>query len=368
MIWLVFALLTGAALFSVLTPLARKSAGSDPTASDVAFFKEQIAEIERENADGRLAEQDAAAAQLDAARRLLRAQAAQGGAAKSSRLAATIAALGAIVFIPALSLTLYSRLGRSELPDMPLSARLEAAPDRNNVADAVARIEAHLAQHPDDGRGFEVVAPYYLRTGRADQAVQAYSAALRLLGPTPARHAALGEARAIAADGAVTEEARRDFEAALAQDAAYPMARFYMGLAAAQDGDREKAASIWSKLLAEAAPDAPWTARVKALLAKLDEAPAAANPPATAQGEAIAAMPENERQAAVRSMVERLALRLQKNGDDVEGWLKLIRAYSVLSEPEKARAALASARKALASKTSDLARVDALAQELKLGG
>jgi cytochrome c-type biogenesis protein CcmH len=367
MIWLVFALLTGAALFSILAPLSRKEDAADPRASDLAFFKEQIAEIERESAEGRLAEQDAAAARLEAARRLLRTQTTEGEAAKSSRLAATIAALGAIVLIPAVSLTLYSRLGHSDLPDMPLSARLEAAPDRTNIAAAVARIEAHLAQHPEDGRGFEVVAPYYLRSGRAPDAVQAYAQALRLLGATAERHSALGEARVLAAEGAVTQEARLDFEAALQQDATQAMARFYLGLAAAQDGDRETAGSIWAKLLADAPPDAPWAARVKALLAKLDEAPSAANPPASAQGEAIAALPENDRQAAIRSMVERLAGRLEKNGDDVEGWLRLIRAYSVLSEPEKARQALALARKALASKQSDLTRVEALAQELKLG-
>jgi cytochrome c-type biogenesis protein CcmH len=367
MIWLVFALLTGAALLSVLAPLALKGDATDPAAPDISFFKEQIAEIERESAEGRLAGADAEAARVEAARRLLRAQSAQGERPKASRRAATIAALAAILLIPALTLTLYLRLGHSNLPDMPLQARLETAPDRTNLADAVARIEAHLAQHPEDGRGFEVVAPYYLRTGRVAEAEHAYGEALRLLGPTPARHAALGEARVFAAQGAVTQDARREFEAALAQDPAQHMARFYMGLAAAQDGDREKASSIWTKLLADGPSDAPWATRVKALLGRLNEAPATESPAASAQGRAIVAMPENERQAAIRTMVDRLAGRLEKNGDDVEGWLRLIRAYSVLSEPEKARQALLSARKALANKEADLARVDALAQELKIG-
>jgi len=73
MIWLIFALLTGAALLAVLVPLAGKSASVDPSATDKAFFGEQIAEIERERDEGRLDPQDAEAARLEAARRLLRA-------------------------------------------------------------------------------------------------------------------------------------------------------------------------------------------------------------------------------------------------------------------------------------------------------
>ncbi len=369
MIWLVFALLTGAALLSVLAPLAQKKREIvDPAATDVAFFKDQIAEIDREATDGQIAPHDAEIAKTEAARRLLKTQSAKNVAATSSRKVATFAALATIVLVPALSLALYSRLGRSDMPDMPLSARLQTPPDHINIADAVGRIEAHLAQHPEDGRGFEVVAPYYMRTGRFDDAVHAYGEALRLLGATAARHAALGEARTLAAGGVVTEAANQDFEAALAQEPTQPTARFYLGLAAAQNGERDKAREIWSKMLAEAPDGAPWVERVKMLLAKLDEASASATPPATEHGKAIAAMPEGQRQAAIQTMVERLATRLEKHGDDVDGWLKLIRAYNVLAQPEKARHALAAARKALAGKQSDLTRVEALAQELKIGG
>jgi cytochrome c-type biogenesis protein CcmH len=367
MIWLVFALLTGAALMSVLAPLARGGEPTGPEAPDVDFFKEQIAEIEREAASGQIAPNEAEIARTEAARRLLAAQSEGKPAPTASRKAATIAAFAMIILTPALTLSLYARRGRSDMPDMPLSARLRTPPDGTNIADAVARIEAHLRQHPEDGRGFEVVAPYYFRTGRYDDAARAYGEALRLLGATAARQAALGEARTLAARGVVTEEARRDFEAVMAQDATQPTARFYLGLAAAQQGEREKAREMWSKLLADAPEGAPWVERVKILLAKLEELSAAA-PRAKDQADAIASLPEGERLAAIGSMVARLADRLEKHGDDVEGWLKLIRAYNVLAQPDKARDALAAARKALAGKSGDLARVEALAQELKIGG
>ncbi|ATQ68402.1 MULTISPECIES: c-type cytochrome biogenesis protein CcmI [Methylosinus] len=362
MIWLVFALLTGAAVMSVLWPLARRGEAADPATTDIAFFEEQIAEIDRETNEGRLSPQDRETARAEAARRLLRARAALGGDAKASRRNAVVAAAFAIVVVPALALFVYSRLGHSDLPDLPLQARLEAAPAHSDLASAVARIEAHLAEHPEDGRGYEVVAPFYLRNGRAADAIDAFAKALRLLGPTPHRHASLGEARVMAEKGRVSEEAQRDFEAALALDPKSAIARYYIGLAAAQNGERDKAIDIWSKLLADATPDAPWRERVAALLEQLRGAPAGE------AGAKIAAMPQAAQQQAIRSMVERLRDRLEQNGDDVEGWLKLIRAYSVLDEAEKAKAALDGARKALANDMDGRARVDALARELGVGG
>ncbi|HEY8214753.1 MAG TPA: c-type cytochrome biogenesis protein CcmI [Methylocystis sp.] len=371
MIWLIFALLTGAAVMAVLAPLAMRGQAENESAADVAFFEEQIVEIERERAEGRLDAVDAEAARTEAARRLLRAEAAPKSRVVSSRNLALASALAAIVAIPAISLTLYARLGNSDMPDMPLTARLESAPDRHDLAGAVARIEQHLREHPEDGRGYEVIAPYLLRTGRGEEALRAYSEALRLLGATPARHAALGEARVVLAQGVVTPEARKDFEAALALDPAAPEARYYLGVAAAQAGDKDKAIEIFSKMVADAPADAAYLKAVNAQLAILRgeaSAPAVASGPSSEQGKAIAAMPADQRQAMIRSMVDRLASRLETKGDDVEGWLKLIRAYSVLAETEKAKQAVTDARKALASKQGDIARIEALAKELNIGG
>jgi cytochrome c-type biogenesis protein CcmH len=373
MIYVIFALLTSAAVMSVLAPLAGGAGARDPADADIAFFEEQIAEIERERDEGRLEATEAEAAKTEAARRLLRAQGgaqgARGTRATASRSRALVAALVALVAIPALALTLYFRLGQAALPDMPLAVRLENRPEQFDIASAVARIEAHLKEHPEDGRGFEVIAPYLLRTGRIDEAIHAYGEALRLLGPTATRYADLGEARVVGARGAVPKEACGDFEAALALDPSHPMARYYLGLAAAEDGDRDKAAAIWTKLAADAPTDAAYLPAVKSQLERLRAPPQASGEgPSSEQGKAIAAMPANERQAAIRSMVERLAGRLAQNGDDVEGWLKLIRAYSVLAEAEKAKQALEDARKALAARPAEVERVEALAKELNIGG
>lgn len=371
MIWLIFALLTAAAVMAVLAPLAMRGGTENEGAADVAFFEQQLAEIERERVEGRLDASDAEGAKIEAARRLLRAEAAPKTRAAVSRKLALAAALAAIVAIPAIALSLYVRLGHSDMPDMPLTARLDSAPDARDLAGAVARIEQHLREHPEDGRGFEVIAPYLLRTGRGEEAIHAYAEALRLLGPSAARHAALGEARVVVAQGLVGPEAKKDFEAALALDPSAPEAQYYLGVAAAQAGDKQRAIEIFSKMVADAPPDAAYLKAVNAQLAILRgaaEAPVAARGPSSEQGKAIAAMPADQRQAMIRSMVDRLATRLEARGDDVEGWLKLIRAYSVLAETEKAKKAVTDARKALASKHDDVARIEALAKELNIGG
>ena len=58
----------------------------------------------------------------------------------------------------------------------------------------MAQVEAHLESKPDDGRGWEVVAPVYLRLGRFEDAVKARRNALRLNGASADREADLGEA------------------------------------------------------------------------------------------------------------------------------------------------------------------------------
>jgi cytochrome c-type biogenesis protein CcmH len=363
MIWVVFAFLAGLACLALLAPLAFESAESDPAESDRTFYARHIAEIERERAEGRLRAEDAEAARLEAARRLLRAGESQGAPARGgSRRLRLAAALGLATLIPAFALALYLKIGAVELADEPLEARKEqaaaAAPD---LAKAVARIEAHLAEHPDDGRGFEVVAPYYLHAGRYDEAIHAREEALRLLGETAERRDDLGEALVVAAQGRVTDEALAHFEAATRLAPGDLMAAYYLGLAAAQQGQAAKAREIWGRLLADAPPDAPYRDIINRQLQALGpEAPAGAT------AEAVASLPDKERISAIRGMVDRLAGRLSRQSDDVEGWLKLLRAYAVLGERDKASAALADARIALAAKPPEAARVEALARDLGL--
>lgn len=105
-------------------------------------------------------------------------------------------ALGALVLLPAGAFGLYSITGAPQLPDQPIAARADEIRQVQFLRQVVARVEAQLAAHPDDGRGWDVIAPFYLRMGRAAEAVTAFTNAIRLLGSTPEREAGLAAARA----------------------------------------------------------------------------------------------------------------------------------------------------------------------------
>jgi len=75
-----------------------------------------------------------------------------------------------------------------------------------------------------------------------------------------------------------------------------------------------------------------------------------------------------QQERMIRGMVERLAARLQQDGSDVDGWLRLLRSYMVLGEADKARAAAAEARNALKGDADKLRRLDEGAKSLGVGG
>lgn len=360
MLWGIFALLTGVAVLAVLWPLAkpvRKAASPD-----VVFYRAKLDEIERDAALATISSQDAEAAKTEAARQLLAAaeKDEQKPALGASPWRPRLVALGALVFVPGLALGLYGYLGHPDWPDEPLEARLNAPAESMDINAAIAKVEAHLAQHPDDGLGYEVLVPAYLRLGRIEDAVHAAQMALQILGENPQRLTAYGETLVFANRGIVTEQARQLFTRALAAGSE-PKALFFLGLAASQEGDKTSARNYWQKLLAQSPPDAPWRSDLTARLAALSNQSAAPDPAA-----AIAALPAAEREAAIRAMVDRLAARLAENGQDIEGWLRLVRAYKVMNEIDKARAALATARRDFGGNAAATARLDALAHELGL--
>ena len=77
-------------------------------------------------------------------------------------------------------------------------------------------------------------------------------------------------------------------------------------------------------------------------------------------------MTPGERIAMIRGMVDGLDEKLKSNPQDIEGWLRLIRARTVLGDSEKASAALATARATFATNAADIKLIEDLAQELKL--
>src|SRR5579863_7708131 len=278
-LWLIFAVMTAAAVFAVVWPLGRKP-GAARGGSDRLVYQDQLAEIDRDRAAGLIGEAEAESARIEISRRLLAAADAEAPVsptpASSALWRRRIAALAAIVVVPAVALGFYLRLGSPDVPDQSAFARINGVPGHQTIESLVSQVEAHLASNPNDGAGWEVLAPVYLRMGRAGDAVAAWRKAIALNGDSPARESSLGEALVAAANGVVTDEAKQAFQKAVAGDPHDAKAGYYLGLAHEQDGDSAAAAATWRALLAQAPPDAPWAGFVREALARVSAAPGVA--------------------------------------------------------------------------------------------
>jgi cytochrome c-type biogenesis protein CcmH len=197
------------------------------------------------------------------------------------------------------------------------------------------------------------------KLGRYDDAARAWRNSITYNGESASRRADLGEAIAGANGGVVTADAKAEFDRAVALDPNEVKARYFIGLAAEQDGRREDAANIWRAMLEKAPADAPWRPLVQSSLVRVG---AVAPKLSDEQIASAKEMSEADRNTMVRGMIDRLAARLKDNGDDVEGWLRLVRAYMVLGERDKAHAARGDARQALGN---DAARLQQLNDGLK---
>jgi cytochrome c-type biogenesis protein CcmH len=371
LLWLVFAVLTAAVIVLVAWPLARGRA-VEPSAADndIAVYKDQLAEIARDRERGLVSEADAQAARSEVARRLIRAADAAPGDATGTAQAQTARAryaLAAAILIPVVALGLYIPLGAPGLPDQPLASRLQANLRNASFGELIAKVEAQLREHPDDVRGWDVIAPVYLRIGRYEDAADAFRRAIALKGETETRLMGLADATVAAKGGIVSEEARKLLEKVIARNRAHAGARFLLALGKEQDGKLADAAKDYREILAAAPAEAPWRKIVAERLAvvtgdrRTDE-----KGPDAEQVEATRNMTPEQQAQMINNMVSGLAERLKKDGRDLPGWLRLARAYTVLGKTAEAKEAIVSARKAFAGEEKALAEIAAAEKELGL--
>ncbi len=365
------AVLAAATSLSVLAPLHRASrAARSERGQALAIYRDQLGEVDRDLDRGVIGETEAGAARTEISRRLLRAgQETEDDTAAGNPRRRRIATM-IIIAMPVAALAFYLFIGSPEMPGEPLAARLNAPTDQQDIPTLVARIEAHLAADPNDGKGWQIVAPVYLRLGRFDDAVAAYRNVVKLLGATADSESDLGEAMVSANGGVVSTEARAAFESAVKLDASAVRPRFYLALALGQEGKKDAAVAAWKALLDGAPETAPWVAVARQELAKLEGGPAPAATggsaapagPTAADVTAAGQMSASDRTAMIEGMVAQLAAKLDADPADGAGWARLIRSYMVLGKADEAKAALAKARAALASDATALASVNEAAK------
>ncbi len=378
--WILAAILSVITVLAVAWPLLRRAeaVGEGAThraAADVAVYRERIAEIETEVARGLISAEEAEAARIEIARRLLASSSTEAQVDKSAakvgsaeRTSSERAFMIVACAIPAVALGFYTYLGSPALPGRPVAERLAQAPGPGaDVEELIARVEARLRADPRDGQGWDVLAPVYLRLERYQEAADAFQRAIDTLGETTRRLSGLAESNVLANDGIVTETARKAYQRILELEPGRPEARFGLALAKEQEGDLDEAEAAYRQLAQDTPPQAPWRAFLLERLEAIEErrGGGAAKPEETA-ADAVAGLPEAQQRQVIRQMVDGLAERLKTNGRDIEGWQKLLRSWTVLGDLAKAEAALADARKALAGDEKALSQLNAFAKGLGL--
>lgn len=365
--WIAAILLTALAVLSVMLPMVRRApAAADASANDIEVYRDQLAELDRDVERGLIGATEKDEARAEIARRILRtAEAGEGRAvADDLRLSRTVA-LAAVVSVPLVSWGLYGLIGSPDLPAQPLAARLSTDPAKAPLEELVARAEAHLVASPDDGRGWDVLAPIYFRMGRYADAAEAYRRASQLLGATADREAGLGEALAADAGGQIVADSRAAFERALALDSSHSKSRFFLASALAQTGRIAEAADAWKAMRQALPAGSPWLAAVDEALAETDRR-LAGNGPTTAEVEAASQMSGEDRQAMIEGMVAQLDERLKENPRDLEGWRRLVRSYVVLGKAEAAADALSRGITAFGARSAEAGELQAFAASLGL--
>ena len=389
--WLIAGILTFGVVLALVWPIINGTeASGDRGAHGLRVYRDQLEELERDHAQGRIGSADLAAARVEIQRRMLAADAESRAAAgrapapvsPSRRMLAVVLL---VFFVPAAALAAYMTLGSPNLPNQPFADRADerlaaqraranasapangsgpaADPDgqHEGMGEMVTRLEQRLKENPRDLEGWVLLGRSYLVTRDYAKAAEALRQAVGLSQGDPRTLAAYGEALTMAAGGSVTPDALSAFTKSLGRMPGEPRARFYIGLAASQREDFTAALKHWVSLEADTPAGAGWEALLKGhidriagqsgidvealRLAERTKRPTplaqATTPPAAAprgptQGQVAAAqnMPPADRQKMIKGMVKGLAARLEQTPGDVEGWMRLGRSFEVLNQPE----------------------------------
>ncbi len=370
--WIITALLTAVASITVMYPFLRKQKAAADTEHDLAVYRDQLAELEIEVKRGLISKEDAAEARAEIGRRIIKLT----GSGESvddghqPRSSGRLIAAAGILAVPLISWGLYGYLGSPGVPAMPLAQRMESDPARASVEELIGRAETHLASNPQDAKGWETLAPVYMRLGRFQDAARAFDQLIALQGPSAGTQAMLGEALVGTTGGIVTADAVAAFEKALTLDAKEPRARFFIGLARAQEGKLTESRALWGEMVTDLPESSPWHAVAQEALSGNAESGDTSTGETTAPNVAEPTVGEpgtgnaDGQMEMIEGMVAGLDARLRENPNDAEGWQRLVRSYIVLQRTDDAQDALQRGISALGNDSAAARELAVFANEL----
>ncbi|WP_417455071.1 c-type cytochrome biogenesis protein CcmI [Kiloniella sp.] len=368
--WAIIGALTALSLVVLIKPLARKadSAPADTAESDLAVYKDQLNEIDKDLKAGNIVEAQAEIARIEIQRRILNTGQEQSGSTKGHPLSpkAMKGLLGSLIItFPIAALALYMYLGQPGVSGMPLAERdiaaerMAIAQQQNNERNTemmglAEKLQARLENEPKNLEGWMLLGSTYAEIGDFPLAERAFRHAMENNPPNPMIYGAVGEMLVAQAEGQVSSDALELFRKTLELNPRDPRGLFYSGLALTQADANEDALKIWLTLRTYTSAADPWLPILDAQIVelanlekmnpeKLLASYPAEEPEETAeqQGDdqsgpsaedmaAAAELSAEERTEMINGMVERLADRLIETPDDLQGWVQLARSYHTL--------------------------------------
>ena len=340
--------------------------------SDIAVYKDQLAEIDRDLAKGTLTEAEAEAVRVEVSRRLLdadrRAQEAQNAETGPTRAALAVVA----TIVVAGSLGLYYLLGVPGAADLPLKERIAALdaaraerpsqilaedqaaeflpkPDSvdDQTRDLAMQLRSVMSENPNDieGLGFLVRTEAQLGNYAAVRAAQERIVTLKADEATIEERLTLLETMVFAAGGYISPEAEAVINQIIEIDPGNLLSRYYQGLLELQSGRPDRTFPIWQRLLDVSPPNAPYLPVIRQDLPAVAAAAGVRyEPPAETRGpsqediQMSEDMTPEERAAMIEGMVSGLADRLATEGGPPQDWARLITALGVLGRQDEAKA------------------------------
>ncbi|MCX7285930.1 MAG: tetratricopeptide repeat protein [Novosphingobium sp.] len=258
-----------------------------------------------------------------------------------------------------------------ETPPPPAVPPPSEPSQQPSVDDVVARLEAKLAEKPDDAEGWRMLGWSYFQTERYAEAATALKKATTLDPENAQTWSFLGEALVLASkeEGKMPRDARAAFDKAIKLDPKDARARYFRAVALDLSGRPRQAINAWFDLLKDTPSDAPYAEDIRSVIRAVGEkrkievekrlaeaqfaapaggavtdgplkAAAGIPGPSTDQIKAAAAMPKGQQEAMIRGMVDGLEAKLDANPANVDGWIMLLRSRMQLGEPRQASTAL----------------------------
>ncbi|QXT40998.1 c-type cytochrome biogenesis protein CcmI [Gymnodinialimonas ceratoperidinii] len=342
----------------LLLPLLRQDAQNDVRDSGaIAILRDQLSEIERDQARGLISEVEAKDAGIEVKRRLL-ALSKTHEAPNVSRGRGSWAMYSAVVVVSVSGIGLYGTLGSPGTQSVPFAARSEERAAASEIAGLAAELRSRLEADENGGpyEGWMLLGQTYMRMNDYAGAVDAFAIGVERPEASSATYSQLAEAMLAVESGIVTPPIEAAIEQAVALAPRNPAAVFYQALALDQTGRSASAYDVLAQRIAMESEIAPWMEALIGQMNRIGErlgrqpvgpmmllSQDGVPGPNADDVEAAAEMSAEDRAEMIQSMVARLATRLEDEPDDLEGWLRLTNAYNVLGDLDAARTALSRA-------------------------